>query len=52
VATEAKLARVVLDAAVTALAVHDSCFALGIALGRVYIFDARELLSGKGRGGP
>ena len=47
-----ELARVALDAAVTALAVHGGCFALGDALGRVHVFDAQEFLSGKGGAGP
>ena len=46
------ITRVVLDAAVSALAVHDGCFALGDALGRVHVFDAQEFLCGKGGGGP
>ena len=50
-ATGAELTRVVLDAAVTALAVQDDCFALGDALGRIHVFDAREFLRGEDGGG-
>ncbi len=51
-ATGAELARVALDAAVNALAVHDGCFAAGDALGRIHVFDAQEFLCGKSGGGP
>jgi WD40 repeat protein len=47
----AEITRILLYAAVTALAVHDGCFALGDALGCVHVFDAQEFLRGKG-GGP
>ena len=50
--TGTEITRVALDAAVTALAVHGGCIALGDALGRVHVFDAQEFLSGKGGGGP
>ena len=49
-ATGAELARIVLDAAVTALAVQDGCIAAGDALGRVHVFEAREFLRGKAPG--
>ncbi len=43
-ATGTELVRIVLDADVTAAAVHDGCIALGDALGRVHVFDADEFL--------
>ncbi len=49
-ATGAELARVALDAAVTALTVQDGRIAAGDALGRVHVFDAQEFLSGEGAG--
>ncbi len=50
--TGKELARIVLDAAVTGLAVHGGCFALGDWLGRIHVSDAQEFLSGEGGGGP
>ena len=43
-----EITRIVLDAAVTALAVHDGDIALGDALGRIHVFEAAEYL-GKSR---
>ena len=40
--------RIALDAAVSALAVHNGNIALGDALGRVHVFEAEEFLRQKG----
>ena len=47
-ATGKQITLIVLDARVTALAVGDGVFALGDALGRVHVFEAREFLWPKG----
>jgi hypothetical protein len=47
VATGAEIARITLDAAVTAMSVRNRLIALGDALGRVHVFEAEEFLSGK-----
>ena len=47
-ATGQEIARIALDAAVTALAVYGGAIALGDGLGRIHVFDATGLLSPKG----
>jgi hypothetical protein len=42
------LRAIALDAAVSALAVHNGNIALGDALGRVHVFEAEEFLGQKG----
>jgi len=46
-ATGREITSIALDAAITALAVHDGLIALGDALGRVHLFDVGESLDEK-----
>jgi hypothetical protein len=43
-ATGAEIARITLDAAVSAVAIHGAALALGDALGRIHVFDAVDCL--------
>jgi WD40 repeat protein len=45
--TGREITRVALDAAVTALAVHDGNIALGDALGRIHVFEAEEFIGAR-----
>jgi WD40 repeat protein len=47
--TGQEITRIALDAAVTALAVHDGDIALGDALGRIHVFEAEEFMREEGR---
>jgi WD40 repeat protein len=44
--TGQEIARITLDASVTALSVYGSTIALGDALGRIHVFEAEEFLHG------
>src|SRR5262249_12413634 len=46
--TGREITRIVLDAAVSALAVHEGDIALGDALGRVHVLEAKDFLSAEG----
>ena len=43
-ATGAEIARMTVDAGVTALSIHSTAIALGDALGRIHVFDAEDFL--------
>jgi len=46
-----ELMRIMLDAAVTAVSVHDGTIVLGDRLGRIHVFDADKFLRAEGPGG-